>query len=167
MVQDGRGYIERGGLTSEGDDRAQATELLQLHATLAHSMAHKPEKLRRLTLNMPGDAVEDNNWDRFIFQFEHYKKLAGVDSDSSRHLLECFSNEDHEVLFSTYGKEITGMTEADLSSKLKRLIVRQCNAMTSAMKVLKMHQDSDQLILSYIAQIKVAARQFSFKVKCT
>ena len=130
-------------------------------------MAHKPEKLRRLTLNMPGDAVEDKNWDRFIFQFEHYKKLAGVDADSSRHLLECFSNEDHEELFSTYGKEITGMTEADLISKLKRLIVRQCNDMTSAMKVLKMHQDSDQPILSYIAQIKVAARQFSFKVKCT
>ena len=90
-----------------------------------------------------------------------------MDADSSRHLLECLSNEVHEVLFSTYNKEITGMTEADLSSKLKRLIVRQCNAMTSAMKVLKMHQDSDQLILSYIAQIKVAARQFSFKVKCT
>ena len=94
-------------------------------------------------------------------------KLSGVDADSSRHLLECFSNEDHEELFSTYGKEITGMTEADLTSKLKRLIVRQCNDMTSAMKVLKMHQDSDQPILSYIAQIKVAARQFSFKVKCT
>ena len=30
-----------------------------------------------------------------------------------------------------------------------------------------MHQDSDQPILSYIAQIKAAARQCSFKVKCT
>ena len=125
-------------------------------------MAHKPEKLRRLTLNMPGDAVEDKNWDRFIFQFEHYKKLAGVDADSSRHLLECFSNEDHEVLFSTYGKEITGMTEVDLTSRLKRLIVRKCNATASTMKVLKMHQDSDQPILSYIVQIKAADKTMHF-----
>ena len=90
-----------------------------------------------------------------------------MDADSSRHLLECFSNEDHEELFSTYGKEITGMTEVDLTSRLKRLIVRKCNATASTMKVLKMHQDSDQPILSCIAQIKAVARQCSFKVKCT
>ena len=96
-----------------------------------------------------------------------FQPAVEVNTNSSSHLLECLSTKVHEVLFSIYGREITGMTEADLTSKLKRLIVRQCNAMTSAMKVLKMHQDSDQLILSYIAQIKAAARQFSFKVKCT
>ena len=122
--------------------------------------SEKPEKSRQPTLNMLGNAVEDKDWDRFRFQFEHYKKLAG---EMLTHPVTCWS----ASLTTTYGKEITGMTEADLSSKLKRLIVRQCNAMTSAMKVLKMHQDSDQLILSYIAQIKAAARQFSFKVKCT
>ena len=89
------------------------------------------------------------------------------DADSSSHLLECLTNEAHVVLFSTYGKEITGMTEVDLTSRLKRLIVRKCNATASTMKVLKMHQDSDQPILSCIAQIKAVARQCNFKVKCT
>ena len=94
-------------------------------------------------------------------------EAGGEDADSSSHLLECLTNEAHVVLFSTYGKEITGMTEVDLTSRLKRLIVRKCNATASTMKVLKMHQDSDQPILSYIAQIKAVARQCSFKVKCT
>ena len=102
---------------------------------------------------MLGNAVEDKDWDRFRFQFEHYKKLAG---EMLTPPVTCWS----ASLTSTYGKEITGMTEADL-------IVRKCRATASTMKVLKMHQDSDQPILSYIAQIKAAARQCSFKVKCT
>ena len=58
------------------------------------------------------------------------------------------------------------MNEADLTSNLKRLVVRKCNALASTMKVLKMHQDSDQPVLNYIAQLKAAARHCNFKVKC-
>ena len=38
--------------------------------------------------------------------------------------------------------------------------------MASTMKVLNMHQDSDQPILNFIAQLKAAARQCNFKVHC-
>ena len=40
------------------------------------------------------------------------------------------------------------------------------NAMASTMKVLNMHQDSDQPVINFIAQLKAAARQFNFKVQC-
>ena len=58
-----------------------------LHYTQAHSIANKPEKPLCPTLDMPGDALEDKDWERLGFQFEHYQKLAGFIMDSS-HLLE-------------------------------------------------------------------------------
>ena len=39
--------------------------------------------------------------------------------------------------------------------------------MASTMAVLRMSQDSDQAILNYIAQLKAAARQCDFKLKCS
>ena len=59
------------------------------------------------------------------------------------------------------------MTEAELTSKLKRLVVRKCNALASIMKVLQIHQDSDQPVLNYITQLKAAARQCNFIMQCT
>ena len=50
------------------------------------------------------------------------------------------------------------MTEANLMNNI--------NAMASTMKVLNMHQDSDQPVINFIAQLKAAARQFNFKVQC-
>ena len=49
---------------------------------------------------------------------------------------------------------------------IKRLVVRQRNTMASIMAVLRMSQDSDQAILNYIAQLRAAARQCDFKLKC-
>ena len=106
-------------VTVQGDDVNPAIELLKLHDTQAHRIGNKPDKQLRPTLAMPGDAVEDKDWERFMFMFDHYKKLVGLDTNSSSHLLECLSTEVHDVLFSTYGKEIIGITEADLTSKLK------------------------------------------------
>ena len=51
-------------------------------------------------------------------------------------------------------------------NNIKRLVVQKCNVMASTMKVLNMHQDSDQPVLNLIAQLRAAARQCNFKVKC-
>ena len=73
-----------------------------------------------------------------MFQFEHHKKLAGIVPESSSHLLECLSPKVYKELCNTYGSELTTMTEDSLTSKIKRLVVRKCNAMASTIKVLKM-----------------------------
>ena len=54
-------------------------------------MASKPDKPRRPELHMTDDVVEDTYWKRFVFQSEQYKKLAGISSDASSHLLACLS----------------------------------------------------------------------------
>ena len=41
------------------------------------------------------------------------------------------------------------MTEADLTSNIKRLVVCKCNAVASIMKVLNMNQESDQPVLNF------------------
>ena len=68
-----------------------AIQLLKLHDSQVHGLANKPEKPRRPELTMTGDAVEDTDWEQFVFKFEQYKTLAGVTKDSSSHLLECLS----------------------------------------------------------------------------
>ena len=124
----------------EAENTATALELLKLHDTQAHSLSNKPEKPRRPQLIMTGDAVEAQDWDEFVFKYEHYKKLAGVTSDSSSHLLECLSSEVYSILFSTYGREISTQTEAELVQNIKRLVVRQRNTMASIMAVLNITQ---------------------------
>ena len=69
-----------------------AFQLLQLHDAQAHSIANKPEKPRQMELTMTGNAVEDTEWDKFIFKYEHYKSLAGVTKDFASRLLECLSS---------------------------------------------------------------------------
>ena len=159
---------ERPGCSKQVEETntALALQILQLHDAQVHGIANKPEKPRRPELVMVGDAVEDTDWEQFAFKYEQYKTLAGVTKDSSSHLLECLSSEVYSVLFSTYGRHISSQTEADLLGNIKRLVVRQRNTMASIMAVLRMSQDSDQAILNYIAQLRAAARQCDFKLKC-
>ena len=122
---------ERPGCDKKVEEAYKTLELLKLHDVQAHSIGHKPEKPRRPKLVMSGDAVEDTEWEQFVFRYEQYKTLAGVTRDSSSHFLECFSPEVYSVLFSTYGREISSQTEADLLGNIKRLVVRQRNTMAS------------------------------------
>ena len=146
----------------EAENTATALELLKLHDTQAHSSqvqghATKPEKPKRPQLAMSGDAVEAEDWDEFTYKYEQYKELAGVTNASTSHLLECLSSEIYSVVFSTYGREISKQTEANLLQNIKRLVVKQRNTMASIMAVLGMSQDSDQAMLNYIAKLKAAA----------
>ena len=74
-------------------EEADKTIALELHDVQAHSIGNKSEKPRRPELAMSGDAVEDTEWEQFVFRYEQYKTLAGVIKDSSSHLLECLSSE--------------------------------------------------------------------------
>ena len=78
--------------------------------------------------------MEDKDWEKFLFQYEHCKKLAGVTTDSS-HLLECLSAEVYDALFSILGSKIDQQIWTNLVANIKKLVERKCNAMASIMKV--------------------------------
>ena len=80
--------------------------------------------------------MKDKDWEKFVFQYEHYKKLAGVTTDSSSALLECLSTEVYGALFSTLGSKIDQQTGNNLVGNIKKLMERKWNAMASIMKVL-------------------------------
>ena len=79
--------------------------------------------------------MEDKDWEKFLFQYEHCKKLAGVTTDSSSHLLECLSAEVYDALFSILGSKIDQQIWTNLVANIKKLVERKCNAMASIMKV--------------------------------
>jgi hypothetical protein len=56
---------------------------------------------------MTGEAVKDTDWERFVFQYKQYKKLAGISSDASSHFPACLSKEVYNVLFATYSRTPT------------------------------------------------------------
>jgi hypothetical protein len=134
-----------------------AIKQLQLHHTQFHSLTRKPDKPKLPKLNMSGGAVEDTDYDRFVFQFEQYKQLAGIASNAQ---------EIYHILYNTYGRALTNQLEAQHLVNIRRLVVRQRNTMAAVMSFLKMTQDSDQAILNFIAQLKAAARLCDFKTKC-
>ena len=100
-----------------------AIRLLELHTSQVHGVASKPDKLKRTELFMMGGAVKDTDWERFIFQYDQYKKLAGVLADALCHLLVCLSTEVYNMLFATYGRGITDQTETQLKVNIKHLVV--------------------------------------------
>ena len=78
---------------------AVAIKQLELHHSQVHSLARKPDKPKHPELTMAGDAVEDSDFDRFLFMFEQYKQLAGIATNASGQLLECFSPEIYQILY--------------------------------------------------------------------
>jgi hypothetical protein len=70
----------------------------------------------------------------------------------------CLAKEIYNILYNTYRASITEQSEAQLLINIKRLVVKQCNAMAAVMSVLSLSQDSDQGILNFISQLKAAAR---------
>lgn len=143
-----------------------AIRMMELHNTQVHSMSRKPDKPKRPELALTADTVEDTDFEQFQFMFQEYKKLAGLGKNSPSHLLECLSKEIYNILYSMYGPLMKDQTEENLLTNIKRLVVKQRNTMAQVMTVLKMTQESDQPVLSFIAQLKAAARLCEFKSKC-
>jgi hypothetical protein len=54
---------------TEEAEPAIAIELLKLHTSQVHGVTSKPDKPRHPELHMTGDAVEDTDWERFVFQY--------------------------------------------------------------------------------------------------
>ena len=82
-----------GCATETGDfpEAALALEMLKMHVSLVHGGAGKPEKPKRLSLSMTGDAVEHSVWAAFKHQFSTYKYLANISGQAVNHLLECLT----------------------------------------------------------------------------
>merc|ERR1719508_504742 len=106
------------------------------------------------------------NFDRFAFLFNQYKKLSGITSEAPSHLLECLGTEVMAILYNTYVATITDQTEGQPITNIRRLVVKQRNTMATVMQVLRMYQDSDQAVLNFIAQLKAAARLCQFTAQC-
>ena len=99
-------------------------QLLQLYDTQVHGLANKTERPRRPELSMTGDAVEDKDWEQFVFKYEQYKLLADVKKDCTSRHLECLGNDVYSILFNTYSGDIKSQAEAVLLGNIKRLVVR-------------------------------------------
>ena len=65
---------------------------------------------------------------------------------------------------STYGAGLTTQDEDTLISNVKKLVVRSRNKLASAVELLKLRQDADQTVESYLAKMRAVARQCDFKV---
>ena len=155
-----------GAETDELPEASLAVEMLKLHVSLVHGCASKPEKPKRPTLTMTGDAVEYGTWAAFKHQFATYKSLANISGQAVNHLLECLAPEVYKVMFDTFGESLSQMTENKLLENLEHLIVQKRNSLISVMDMMSLKQDSGQKFLSFLAQLKARARVCSFSKTC-
>jgi hypothetical protein len=71
--------------TQEGE-LGTVTDLLEINHSQVYIVFRKPNKPKHPELTMMGDAVEDMDYDRFVFQFSQYRKLLGLSGDAPSHL---------------------------------------------------------------------------------
>ena len=146
---------------------ATGIEYLKLHSSEVHGLASKPEKPKKPSLEMSGSCVDALQWEAFVHKFTTYKQLAGLTGDAASHLLDCLSKEVYEVIFSTYGAEVSTQAEGELLNNIKRLIVRKKNKLVTVMEMIGLKQESDESILNFISRLKAKARQCSLHMNCS
>ena len=142
-------------------------EYLKLHSSEVHGLTSKPEKPKKPSLEMSGSCVDALQWEAFVHKFRTYKQLAGLTGDAASHLIDCLSREVYEVIFSTYGAEVSTQTEGELLNNVKRLVVRKKNKLVTVMEMIGLKQESDESILNFISRLKAKARQCSFHTQCS
>ncbi|XP_060562866.1 uncharacterized protein LOC132722387 [Ruditapes philippinarum] len=125
-----------------------------------HSMTHTPavaasakvEKVKRPTIKAAGT---NEDWLYFEKRWDDYKKATQVKgSDLILQLLECCEETLRKDLTRATGGNLTGKPENEVLSAIRKLAVREENAMVARHKLHAMKQDREETIRNFGARVK-------------
>ena len=152
---------------TEDVDAAIVAGLLNIHA-MTHSptvnTAAKLEKVRRPVIRTDG-TTED--WEYFLKRWADYKTATKLDgTDLILQLLECCDESLRKDLTRSTTGSLSTKTEKDVLSSIRKLAVREENAMVSRYKLYTMKQDREETIRNFGARVKGQAHICNLDVKC-
>lgn len=147
-----------------------AAALLTTHATIHNkrttdAVAAKVEKVKRPEISSAGSSED---WSYFTSRWQDYVEATKVTGkDLVIQLLECCDEQLRKDLTRTAGGTLTNKSEGDVLTAIRRLAVREENAMVARVALHNMHQDRDEPIRSFGARLRGQAGVCKFVIKCT
>lgn len=147
-------------------DPAIVVQLLQMHSMAEHCspQAAKVEKVKRPTLSAGGSGED---WSYFITRWQEYKSATKVTGQEKIiQLLECCEDSLRRDLTRSTATSLTEATEEFVLDAIRKLAVREENAMVARFTLHKMTQDNDEPIRAFGARIKGQANVCKFVTKC-
>ena len=74
-------------------------------------MHDQAEWVKRPTLTLRGQFIDQDDQDQFHYQYMQYKEWLGDKTDNSTRLIECLADDVSKMLFSNLGPEIKNLKE--------------------------------------------------------
>lgn len=154
---------------------ALAAVLLSVHSSGVHvtpgtvntinpNSNTKLERVRRPTISAAGSSED---WSYFLTRWGDYVAATNVTGkEKVIQLLECCDEQLRKDLTRNAGGSLTDKTADEVMAAIKKLAVREENAMVARVQLHNMRQDRDETIRSFGARLRGQAGVCKFLVTC-
>ena len=124
----------------------------------------KLERVRRPTISAAGSSED---WSYFLTRWGDYVAATNVaGKEKVIQLLECCDEQLRKDLTRNAGGSLTDKTADEVMAAIKKLAVREENAMVARVQLHNMRQDRDETIRSFGARLRGQAGVCKFLVTC-
>ena len=138
-------------------DAVLAAALITTHSTV-HARATtsvataKVEKVKRPTISSAGTSED---WLYFTSRWDDYVEATKVSgADKVVQLLECCDEQLRKDLTRTAGGTLSGKTEGEVLTAMRKLAVREENTMVARVTLHNMRQDRDEPVRAFGARLR-------------
>ena len=151
-------------------------ELLKIHCQTCHPVpAHaatptrhiQAEHVKRPLLNLTGQALEQEDYDHFLYMFEQYKARLGQDEDAATLLRECLGADVSKILYANVGEDLSKFTEVEIKDNIVKACVNKQTPQARSTELHRLRQEPGQSVATFLATLKSKARQCDLKIECT
>ena len=149
---------------------SEAITLLEMHErakhkpTESHANHVKADKVKRPVVTSGGT---NEDWGYFLTRWSEYTTATNIPGrDKVLQLLECCDEQLRRDLTRSVGGSISSKTEEEVLQAMKKLAVREENAMVARFMLNQMQQDSDEPVRKFGARIKGQASICKYTTPC-
>lgn len=150
---------------------------MTLHTQQAHPQpavqAHpqtqgaQSERVKRPVLHLSGQAVEQEEYDHFVYLFDQYKSRLSNPGEGGTLLRECLGEDVSRILYCTFGTSLSTQTEEQLKTNITKHCVNLQTIQARATELHRLKQEPGQNFQTFLASLKAKARQCEMKLNCS
>jgi hypothetical protein len=156
---------------------SDALVLLQMHRADCHPPAAaqegqarevrpQAERVKRPTLTLSGQSIDQEEYDHFHYLFGQYKERLGDIGDSPAKLLECLAPDVSKMLYSSLGAGLKNLDELNIFENIVACCVTKQTVQARTTELHRIRQEPGQPVQSFLATLKSKARQCEMKLTC-
>jgi hypothetical protein len=133
-------------------------------AEQAREVRPQAECVKRPTLTLSGQSIDQEEYDHFYYLFGQYKERLG---DSPARLLECLAPDVSKMLYSSLGAELKNLNEQSIFENIVACCVTNQTVQARTTELHRIRQEPGQPVQSFVANLKSKARQCEMKLTYT